>query len=400
MTEIVTALTIAPYVDDLPDLDPIIAHERTDYGWRGLTQQGEVLEVRGTNGHQIEIPNEITVARGGKPIGRRAIRNEAVDIGAYLARFNQSVALYRANHFDEALRASDAAMEAAPTIRARYNRAWVLLSAGRWSEGFAEYWECEQHQPFMRPRVRAALERGLTPWRGEDLSGKKLLLVHAHGFGDSIMMLRYVQRLWAMGANVRLDVPDVLRSLANQYAPLDVLDGECSPDYFCSLLHLLHFLNVTPESVDGIPYMAVDKATPGVKQERKRVGIAWSIGQPSDSDYPREIPLAQLVEALGDAEIHSVQVQNAERARALGVHVHELEDFADCARLMLKMDKIVSVDTAALHLAGAIGHPNVVGLLSHWSSWRWLAPWYSNVRLCRQVISGDWSSALEELSHE
>ena len=61
------------------------------------------------------------------------------------------------------------------------------------------------------------------------------------------------------------------------------------------------------------------------------------------------------------------------------------------------MDEIVSVDTAALHLAGAIDHPCVFALLSHWASWRWIAPWYSNVKLCRQAAPDDWSSALEQV---
>src|SRR5262249_39660159 len=121
------------------------------------------------------------------------------------------------------------------------------------------------------------------------------------------------------------------------------------------------------------------------------------IGKPSYGDYPREIPLGELIAALGDAELHSVQVQNADEARALGVHVHEFSDFADCAALMMQMDEIVSVDTAALHLAGAIGHPRVTALLSHWASWRWLAPWYADMRLCRQASAGDWASALAAL---
>jgi hypothetical protein len=106
------------------------------------------------------------------------------------------------------------------------------------------------------------------------------------------------------------------------------------------------------------------------------------------------------VRALGDAEIHSVQSQNGYDARRLNVHVHAFRDFADCAALMLQMDEIVSVDTAALHLAGAIGHPRVFGLLSHWASWRWLAPWYGNVRLCRQKKPDDWSGALAEVGRD
>src|ERR1700751_2072442 len=379
---------LGTFVDEaLPELDPIIAHDTTAYGWRGLTQQGEVYEVKSSNGHMAEGPPEIVVAFKGRPIGRRRIENdESIDIGAYLEHFNRVVALYKANRVEEALIESDATLRAAPTLRAKFNRAMVLLVAGRWRESFAEYWLCEQHAPFMRPQARVALDCGFQPWRGEDLSGKKLLLQHAHGFGDTLMMLRYVPRLWQIGVKVQLDVPRELQSLASRFAPL----SNAEPDYFCPILHLLNWLGITPTTIDGGPYLTVDAKLVekwlirlGVK-DRKRVGIAWSIGKPSDGDYPREIPVFQLVGALGDVEIHSVQIQNGDEARWRGVRLHEFESFEDCAALMLCMDEIVSVDTAALHLAGAIGHPRVIGLLSHWASWRWVAPWYENVRLCRQ----------------
>src|ERR1700757_1210226 len=219
---------LGTFVDEtLPELDPIIAHGITAYGWRGLTQQGEVYEVKASNGHAIEVPPEIVVAHRGVPIGRRKISNdETIDIGAYLEHFNRVVALYKANRVEEALIESDA------TLRAKFNRAMVLLAAGRWREGFAEYWQCEQHAPFIRPQARVALDCGLQPWRGEDISGKKLLLQHAHGFGDTLMMLRYVPRLWQIGVKVQLDVPRELQSLAKRFAPLS--NGE--PDYFCPIL--------------------------------------------------------------------------------------------------------------------------------------------------------------------
>jgi hypothetical protein len=386
----------------LLQLDPVIAHETTDYGWRGLTAQGEVLEVRSSNGHAISVPTEIIVAHAGKPIGRRAVSNDqAVNINEYLLRFNRVVALYRDNRIDEALIESDLTVLEAPTLRARFNRAMVLLASGRWDDGLDEYWQCEQEAPFMRPQVRAAIDLGLKPWQGGSLSGKRLLLLHAHGFGDTIMMLRYVPALRAMGADVIINAPPSLQGLTQ----LPMWPLEDNVDFFCPILHLLLFLGVTPQDVDGRPYLAVAKKSQAWSRfeqlgtSRRKVGIAWSIGKPSDGDYPREIPLGELVAALGDAEIHSVQIQNADEARALGVHVHDFENFADCAALMMQMDMIVSVDTAALHLAGAIGHPRVFGLLSHWASWRWLAPWYSNVKLCRQAQAGDWSSALAQI-HE
>jgi len=53
-----------------------------------------------------------------------------------------------------------------------------------------------------------------------------------------------------------------------------------------------------------------------------------------------------------------------------------------------------------VHLAGAIEHPRVTLLLSHWSSWRWLAHWYPTVKLCRQSTPGDWASALAQIDHD
>jgi hypothetical protein len=182
-----------------------------------------------------------------------------------------------------------------------------------------------------------------------------------------------------------------------------VADELIDCDFFCPILHLLYVLGVNPIEVSGASYLTTERSLTNdwhVKlgqRKRKRIGLAWSIGKPSDGDYPRPIELAKLVASLGDAELHSVQVQGEQEATWCGVAHHNPTDFADCAGLMRAMDEIISVDTAALHLAGAIGHPKVTGLLSYWASWRWCAKWYDNVKLVKQTSSGDWASALAQL---
>lgn len=378
-----------PFVDALEEMAPIISYHETEYGWRGITSQGEVFEVKGSNDHKLTVPTEITVSWQGRPIGKRQVRHDVdVNIDDYLFHFNRAVEDYKAGRLTAALMECDVTDSICPTLRSKFNRSMILLAADRWHEGLREYWECEQHQPFMRPQVKNALANGMKPWMGEPLEGKKLQVFHAHGFGDTIMALRYLPKLEAMGINVGLDVPFELQRLVR-----------CSPhadyDYFCPILHLLYFLGVTPKNVDGRPYLHIDHNDYG--WSGKKVGIAWSIGKPSDGDYPRQIPLRQLVMALRDANLYSVQIQDKEEAESLGVKVFNFGDFYDCADLMMNMDEIVSVDTAALHLAGAIGHPRVTGLLSHWASWRWQAKWYDNVTLLRQTSTGDWSSALCQL---
>lgn len=366
------------------DLDPVVTYEETDYGWRGLTANGEVLEVRSANGRRATVPESIVVSHRGKIIGRREVtRQYEIKIEDYVQHYDRAVTLFRECDFDQALVDLDAAIELAPTAAAKFNRGLVLLSMGRWHEGFVSY---EARLDLMTPPMCRGLE--LPRWRGEDLRGKNLLLVHDAGFGDTVMMLRYVPKLYELGANVRLMVPPELERLADQVAPTTKVEG--SADYFCPMLSLLHLLDQTTESVPSGPYLHVNRSLVErwrgrVDPSRKKVGVAWSVGRAVEGDYPRAMPLADMLARTGDAEVHSVQVQDGAVAARHGVIDHDFEDFADCAALISLMDQIVTVDTAAAHVAGAIGHPDVTVLLSYWASWRWRDnPFYPEVKLCRQ----------------
>jgi ADP-heptose:LPS heptosyltransferase len=82
----------------------------------------------------------------------------------------------------------------------------------------------------------------------------------------------------------------------------------------------------------------------------------------------------------------------------------ELEDFADTAALIDQLDLLISVDTAAAHLAGALGKPVWI-LLPHFPDWRWMldredSPWYPTARLFRQPSVGDWKTPIERIAQE
>ena len=66
----------------------------------------------------------------------------------------------------------------------------------------------------------------------------------------------------------------------------------------------------------------------------------------------------------------------------LSPHINE---FLDTAALMKNLDRVISVDTAPLHLAGAIGVP-VWGLIPGAADWQWMqdckdTPWYPSMTL-------------------
>ena len=80
----------------------------------------------------------------------------------------------------------------------------------------------------------------------------------------------------------------------------------------------------------------------------------------------------------------------------------EMAEFADSAALVANLDLVISVDTAVVHLAGAMGKP-VWTLLPFAPDWRWLldrddSPWYPTMRLFRQPTRGDWESAIAKVA--
>jgi ADP-heptose:LPS heptosyltransferase len=135
------------------------------------------------------------------------------------------------------------------------------------------------------------------------------------------------------------------------------------------------------------------------KKHKLRVGLTWC-GRPThDNDRNRSIAFAELlplIDAFPQIEFVSVQVgpresdlvdlaacQQVVRAESA------IQDFSDTAALVMQLDLLISVDTAVVHLAGALGKP-VWALIAASSDWRWLegredTPWYPNVRLFRQL---------------
>ena len=88
------------------------------------------------------------------------------------------------------------------------------------------------------------------------------------------------------------------------------------------------------------------------------------------------------------------------------IQVNDLEpqlgDFDDLAVIIDQLDLVISVDSSAVHLAGALGKKGWT-LLSHGADWRWMlrgetTPWYPTMRLFRQTRPGDWSEVIERVS--
>ncbi|MDB5459001.1 MAG: repeat-containing protein [Caulobacteraceae bacterium] len=332
---------------------------------------------------------------------------------------NRGMVLQAQARFDEAVAAYDRAMAIAPDFADPYwNKALVLLLQGDFEAGGQLYerrWDRTDAPP--SPAVGdVPLWLGQTP-----VAGKTILLHGEQGLGDTIQMLRYAPLVAAQGARVALSVQPGLIELAQRIRGVDrIVDAGTAADgvdLHCPLMSLPLALGTTLPTIPAeVPYLAA----PAAKRTewaarlgpatRPRIGLAWSGNRDHKNDRNRSMALETLLPLLAkDTDYISLQREYRPADQALMAAdgrirdvADQLESFTDTAALIEHLDLVVSVDTSAAHLAGALGKPLFV-LLPWVPDHRWLlerddSPWYPTARLFRQQRSGDWSGPLEALA--
>ena len=136
-----------------------------------------------------------------------------------------------------------------------------------------------------------------------------------------------------------------------------------------------------------------------------RAGLVWAAGEWNPG---RSVPLPLLQPLLESPGCEFWSLQGGSAARQLP---HNLRDANICGEGILalaaaisQLDLVITVDTLAAHLAGALGKP-VWLLLAQNADWRWMtgrsdSPWYPSMRLFRQTSPGNWESPLGSIRSE
>lgn len=340
------------------------------------------------------------------------------DPGSVRAWTHLGVLLATGKREDEAEQCYRTALGLDPdAAEARFDLAYLLLRQGRYAEG----WPCLEARDWYAPIERSL---GLPRWQGEALAGKSLLIGLEAGHGDMIQFCRYVPLLKAAGAR-RVSVlchPPLARLLRTLPGVDEVLAvGDPAPaeswDYWSPPLSLPCHLQTRLETIPGrLPYLAAEPALVEAWAARMaagaglRVGLVWKGNPRFENDGERSLSsLHELAPLAGIPGLRFYSLQKgAGEAEAsdpgrpfpivdLGSRI---ADFTDTAAIIANLDLVISVDTAAAHLAGALGKPCWVLLPDYQTDWRWLAgrddsPWYPGVvRLFRQPAGGGWSPVI------
>jgi tetratricopeptide (TPR) repeat protein len=327
------------------------------------------------------------------------------------AHHNRGEALSDLHQLDEAVASYDRALELRPDYAdAHFGRAAALLRKGALREGFAEYeWRRRRHD--AQQRVLPGPE-----WDGVEAAGRRLLVYTEQGYGDAVQFARYVPLLAARGATVLLECQPALVRLFTSLAGVSqvLARGEPLPafDAHVPLMSLPRLFGTELESIpSAVPYLAPPARLLGEWRTRigsdgqRRVGLVWA-GTPNPSwRSPRSVPASALapLASISGVRFFSLQKDEAERPPFDITDLsRELDDFASTVAALSCLDLVISVDTAAAHLAGALGRP-VWLMLPQAADWRWLldredSPWYPTMWLFRQPIWGDWQSVVQAVA--
>ncbi len=344
---------------------------------------------------------------------------KAIDMDPQFAEAlnNLGVALREKAHFAEAEEAFRKAVVVQSNLaEAHFNLATVLLLSGNFSEGWEEYeW---------RLQLPDSPSRHLTkPWKGEDVSGKSILLLAEQGFGDTIQFIRYAPLLAERGGTVFVACQRELITLFEKLKGISrVFDLQLplpASDLQCHLLSLPRLMTTDLNEIPShVPYIsaepsAVERWRQLVSKEQGsyRIGLAWSGDPAYRNDRIRSLRPEQVSPLLGTTgtvffKLHKNTESGASHCSGTGIvdYTPFIQDFADAAACIQHLDLVISVDTSIAHLAGAMGKP-VWTLLPFVPDWRWMlnredTPWYPTMRLFRQTSPGDWESVINRVADE
>ena len=294
--------------------------------------------------------------------------------------------------------------------------AFAQLGAGHYGAAFRTYdarWDTDElsvpEVPFQR-------------WQdGMSVKGKTLLILPEQGFGDMVMLLRFVPLIVAQGAKVRLVAKKPLLRLFDGMDGVEWIGPGASKDDPIDLWVMLMDLpklvytagedgEVPPPTQLNIPADSVDRAKRITAQHRDmfKLGVVWSgsatyKGNTFRSFTHREfLPMANVpnVQVFSLYKGPFLEAYEKDGSAALMIDTGSTDrDFADCAATMKEMDLVITSDTATAHIAGSLGVP--VWVMLHWDAF-WVyrhhgetTPWYPSMRLFRQQKPQDWTSAFD-----
>jgi tetratricopeptide (TPR) repeat protein len=338
---------------------------------------------------------------------------------------NRGLSREQLSQHTEALADYDKAISIKPDYAEPYfNKSLQMLRLGNFAEGWPLYewrWKTEQD-------IGKGLKTSKPLWQGE--KNANVFLWAEQGIGDEIMFASLIPEVedQCSTLTVKCDkrlIPLLKRSFSKKINfQFDQSKGsEDSYDFHIPIASLPSILRPSIDSFKqgAGAYLRCDnkkaeklKRIISTDKAQTLIGISWNSSAKQPCAHHRNIDLYDLVKHLHAPDVKLVNLQYGDVADEIaqlrkdhGIEVIEVpdidnhDDIDGLAALIMACDKVVSIDNATVHLAGALGAETKI-LLPFNNNWQWgtsgsSSYWYDSVELYRQQSANDWKQVLEQL---
>lgn len=301
---------------------------------------------------------------------------------------------------------------------AKYNTCFSLMNKGDWAEGFKRYhygFEIGQRTTRTYPDVRE--------WKGEDLTGKTVIVWGDQGLGDEIMAASCLPDLVKEAKKVIFDCHPRLQKLFERsfdiecYGTRKTQRVEWAYDQKVDFSIPITALFMRYRSEGQFPGTPFIKAAQAPHQGRLKVGLAWAGGTNNTRQGNRSMTLETLSPLLDlPCDFFSLHYRPeaaddcARYEEKTGIHIKhypgkvQCTDYAETADFVSSMDLVISVCTSVIHLAGSMGKECWV-MTPNTPAWRYgtegsKMALYNSVKLYRQQAGDTWAPVISEIRHD
>lgn len=351
----------------------------------------------------------------------------AINPKGYESYFNLAYIALNENKPQDAIKCYQKALEIKPDDwESVYFLGLAYMQTKNYQKGL-EYFEarlCKQSAIVSQEKIYPNLMKEKPLWQGENLKDKVLFTYYEAGFGDMLMLYRFMPVLTSMCKKVIIKPQKELAPLfrENSYGAevIEIFDFEKEMyfDYHIPFLSIPYVLGCTSDDIfihhdDG--YIKANPAKIDYYKEnfcnnnKFKIGIKWQGNTFYDKERVLNVEDFSRLFDLPNTQFYSFQTfDGSEKIEKIKDKVIDLgstfNNFSDTAGAIENMDLIISNDTSLVHLAGAMKKSCMV-LLPYIYNWRWhtdlsKCDWYDSVKIYRQNDHGNWESVFESIEKD
>ena len=327
----------------------------------------------------------------------------------YPALYNLGVLCRKTKELDKSIQLLTMAYKMKPDDKyANYSLGMSYLMEKNFSKGY----------PYFLKRPVQGIENLKNFWTGEPHLNKEILVYCEYGLGDAIMFARYFPFLKQYFEKVKVFCASSLKKLFKEsFENIEFIESLENKNYdYCVLaMNLPYYLKM---DFDNIPYtegyLKIDEdkfrwyKSNYFDNELLKVGISYIGGEleKRNARY-RSVELRKLSKLfeLQNIKFYSFQKEDPFKQLKNFPHIVDLgstfNNFSDTAAAMKNLDIMITIDSAPVHLAGALGVKTLL-MLPYYSEWRWFTEenstiWYDSVKIIKQPAPADWQSVVDKI---